>query len=354
VSYENIGRFSSASQTYKRIYSDYPDSDFADDALLRTGFNHSRFFEYEEAVASYKILAEEERYKDSEHRTTALKNSAQLLDSLQEYDRSSEMYKKFAEKSEDKNEAAEARFKAAEVLGKTDDHRKTIAAYQTYLNAHSGDTTEAERVVQAHLRIGQQYAALGNENKAEEYYRATVAAFETRGLKPASDAAAAPSEAQFLLANKTLDRVKQTKLKSTQSKALERESKALIDAVISASAEFNKVQDYKVVEWALAATFSKGKALEEAAINFNDAPVPKKLKQYSEPWFAYKDIVGQAAQVAEGKALAEYEATLKLAKHYNVENEWTRAARERLNIYKPDEYPLLRQPALDLEVQDLR
>jgi hypothetical protein len=35
-------------------------------------------------------------------------------------------------------------------------------------------------------------------------------------------------------------------------------------------------------------------------------------------------------------------------------NEWTRSARERLNIYKPQEYPLLRQPALDMQLEDLR
>jgi tetratricopeptide (TPR) repeat protein len=354
VSYENIGRFSSASQTYRRIYSNYPDSDFADDALLRTGFNHSRFFEYEEAVASYLILAEEPRYKDSEHRETALKNTAQLLESLQEYKRSSEMYKRYAEKSEDTTAAAEARFNAARVLGNTNDHKATIGAYQSFINAHGSDPKQAERTVEAQLRIGQAYASLGNEKKAEEYYRATVAAFETRGLKPASEAADHPSEAQFLLASKALEKVSESKLRSTKDKALRAEAKALIDAVLAANEQLDKVQDYRRVEWALAATYSKGKALEQAAINFNEAPVPKQLKQYTEGWFAYKDIVGQAAQVAEAKALSEYEATLKLAKHYSVENEWTRAARERLNIYKPDEYPLLRPPALDLQLESVR
>jgi TolA-binding protein len=354
VSYENIGRFSSASQTYKRIYTNYPDSDFADDALLRTGFNHSRFFEYEEAVASYLILSENERYKDSEHRETALKNTAQLLESLQEYKRSAEMYKRYAEKAEDKDTSAEARFNAARVLGNTTDHKATIAAYQSFLNAHASEPKQAERAVEAQLRIGQAYASLGNEAKAGEYYRATVAAFESRGLKPASEAAAFPSEAQFLLASKTLEKVMESKLRSTKKAQLERESKQLLDSVVAATNEFNKVQDYKVVEWALAATFSKGRALEQAGRNINEAAVPKQLKQYSEPWFAYKDIVGQAAARFEEMALAEYQATLKLAQHYAVENEWTQAARERLNIYKPDEYPLLRPPALDLQLENVK
>jgi tetratricopeptide (TPR) repeat protein len=354
VAYENIGRFSSASQTYKRIYSDYPDSEFADDALLRTGFNHSRFFEYDEAVGSYTILAEDERYKDSEFRDEGLKNAAEVLDALQEYERSSQMYERFAEQTDDPAEAAEARFKAAQVLGKTDQHKKTIAAYQTFLNQHTADAGQSERVVEAQLRIGQAHSQLGNQKKAFEYYRQTVAEFETRQLKPASDAADFPSEAQFLLASAELDKVSKSKIKSTRPKKLEKESKQLLENVVAASNEFDKVVDYKRVDWALGATYSKGKALEQTAINLRDAPVPKQLKEYSESWFAYKDIVGQAADKFEALALSEYESTIKLSKAYSVENEFTRAARERLNIYKPEEYPLLRQPALDLQVEDLR
>ncbi|MCR9165378.1 MAG: tetratricopeptide repeat protein [Nannocystaceae bacterium] len=354
VAYENIGRFSSASQTYKRIYSDYPDSEFADDALLRTGFNHSRFFEYEEAVGSYTILAEDERYKDSEYRDEGLKNAAEVLDALQEYERSSQMYQRFAAQTDDPTEAAEARFKAAQVLGKTDQHKKTIAAYQNFLNQHTADAGQSERVVEAQLRIGQAHAQLGNRKKAFEYYRQTVAEFETRQLKPASEAADFPSEAQFLLATAELEKVSSARIKSTRPKKLEKESKQLLDSVVAASKEFDKVVDYKRVDWALGATLSKGRALEQTAINLRDAPVPKSLKEYSEVWFAYKDEVGRAADQFEAMAISEYEATIKLSKAYSVENEFTRAARERLNIYKPDEYPLLRQPALDMQVEDLR
>ncbi len=354
VAYENIGRFSSASQTYKRIYSNYPDSEFADDALLRTGFNHSRFFEYEEAVESYTILAQDERYKDSEFRDESLKNAAEVLDALQEYERSSKMYQRFAEQTADPAEAAEARFKAAQVLGKTDEHRKTIGAYQAFLDQHTADAGQSERVVEAQLRIGQAHASLGSSKQAFDYYRRTVAEFEARQLKPASEAADFPSEAQFLIASAELDRVSASKIKSTNRSKLEKESKALLDSVVAASGEFDKVVDYKRVDWALGATYSKGKALEQTAINLRDAPVPKQLKEYSESWFAYKDIVGAAADKFEALALSEYGATLKLSKAYSVENEFTRAARERLNIYKPEEYPLLRQPALDLQVEDLR
>jgi TolA-binding protein len=351
--YENIGRFQSAAQTYERIYTNYPDSEFADDALLRTGFNHSRFFQFDDAVKSYLVLAEDERYKDSEHREVALKNAAGLLDSLQEYKRSSAMYQRYASKTEDQAEKADATFRAAEVLSKTADHTATIAAYQTYLGQFSSDASQSERVVEATLRLGQAYAATGDRKRAEAYYRETVAQFDSKGLQAATDAADFPAQAQFELAEYALSDIVGQQLRGT-GKKLEGETKALFDALVVAVKAYDNVFPYRRIEWVLAAMYRRGRAFEEVALRVREAPVPGKLKAMSEPWFAYKDIIDQFANRSEEKALVLYVETVKRGKEFNIANDWTRQARERLNIYMPEEYPLLRRPALDLQLEDRR
>ncbi|MCX4239521.1 tetratricopeptide repeat protein [Paraliomyxa miuraensis] len=351
--YENIGRFSSASQTYRRIYTDYPDSEFADDALLRTGFNHSRFFEFDEAVASYLILADDQRFEDSEHREISLWNAADLLDNLQDYKRSAGFYQRYADKSEDEAKAGEALFRAAKVLGKTDDHAATIAAYQAFMARYGAKPEHAERAVEAELRIGQAYAAQDNRKKAEEHYRATVAAFETRGLQPNTDPADFPAEAQFLLAEYALSDVLDKKVTGT-GRQLEKETKALFDSLVVATAAYDNVFPYRRIDWVLAAMFRRGQAFESTAIAVRDAPVPKKLKENTESWFAYKDMIEVFAAQVEKKAIDLYVQTVTRGKEFNIANEWTRSARERLNIYMPEEYPLLRTPALELQLEDRR
>lgn len=353
VCYENIGRFASASGTYGRIHKEYPDSDFADDALLRTGFNHSRFFEFDEAVKSYLILAEDPHYESSEHRGIALRNAADLLDNLQDYKRSADFYRRYAEKADNETDAGDALFRAAKVLGKTEDHRSTIEAYQTFLGRYGEKPEHAERAVEAELRIGQAYASQGDRRKAEEHYLATVAAFNTKGLKPATDAADFPAEAQFLLAEYALADVLSKKITGT-GKKLERETKALFDALVVATGAYDNVFPYLRIDWVLAAMYRRGYAFETTAIAVRDAPVPKKLKEYTEPWFAYKDLIEAFAARAEGKAIGLYEQTVQRGREYNLANEWTRSARERLNIYLPEKYPLLRTPALDLQLEDRR
>lgn len=353
VAYETIGRFQSATKTYERIYTQYPDSEFSDDALLRTGFNHSRFFEFDDAVKSYLVLADDERYKESEHRQIALKNAASLLDNLQEYSRSAGMYQRYAGQVEDKAERADATFRAAEVLSKTDDHKKTILAYEQFIGQFGNEQAHAEKTVEAKLRIGQAYAAMGDRSKAERYYRDTVATFDARGLPQASDAADYPAQAQFELAEFALADVMKIQLSGT-GRVLEKETKQLFDRLLVASQAYDNVFPYRRIDWVLAAMFRRGYAFEETALRVREAPVPKKLKEYSEPWFAYKDIIDQFANRTEEKAILLYTETVKRGKEFNIANEWTRQARERLNIYMPAEYPLLRRPALDLQLEDRR
>jgi tetratricopeptide (TPR) repeat protein len=353
VAYENVGRFGTASQTYKRIYEKYPDSEFADDALLRTGYNHSRFFEFDEAVTSYLKLAEDARYKDSEHREIALWNAADLLDNLQDYKKSAGMFGTFAGKTADKAKAADATFRAAQVLGKTNDAKATIKAYEGFLTAYGSNPAHADKAVEAQLRIGQAYAKMGDRAKAESYYRATVSAFEAKKLQAATEAADLPAEAQFLLAEYALADVLAAKVSST-GKKMEKEIKALTDRLQVASSAYDNVFPYRRLDWVLAAMYRRGYAFETWAIAIRSAPVPKQLKPNTEAWFAYKDVVDQFAAQAEAKAITLYEETVKRSREYSLANEWTSSARERLNIYKPEEYPLLRQPALELQLEDLR
>lgn len=353
VAYEKIGRFASATETYRRIYTDYVKSEFADDALLRTGLNHARFFEFEEAVQSYLRLAEDSAFDESEYRETALKNAASLLDGLQEYKRSAELYRKYADKVEGDEERAEALFTAAKVLGKTKDHKRTIAAYKEYLRSYEGVPSQAKNVVEAWLRIGVAEAALGKRSAAETAYRQAVGIFASSGQKSASDAADLASEAQFRLAEYSLQDVLAVKLTGT-GRRFEKQAKSLFDKVVVAAAEYDAVFPYRRIEWVLAAMYRRGYAFETVAQKVRAAPVPKGLKQGSESYYAYKELVDQQMSAFENKAVMLYEETVKRSAEFRISNEWTQRARERLNVYKPEEYPLLRPAAVGLEVEDRR
>lgn len=366
VAYENIGRFDSASETYKRIYTTYKPctspklkagdkcSEFADYALLRTGFNHARFFEFEEAVSDYLVLATADDYEKSEYRLTALRNAASLQDSLQEYEKSAKLYYEVAKQAETPSEKAEASFKAAAVLEKASDDKQTIAAYKKFLKDHGGQADQGVREVEAHLRLGQLYRDGKDRKSAEREFQAAIDLFAARGLQTGTPEAALPAEAQFLLAEYALDDAMKLKLKSTSGKKLESEAKKLFDGLVKVTTEYDKVFAYRSFDWVLAAMYRRGYAFETVANTVIDAPVPSSLKKGSEAFYAYKITVQDQMEPFIAKAVGLYEECVKRSKEYRVNNVWTSRALERLNVYRAAEYPLVRDPALTLELEDRR
>ncbi len=366
VAYENIGRFESASKTYERIYTTYKPcnspklktgdkcSEFADEALLRTGFNHARFFEFEGAVESYLVLATGADYANSDHRLTALRNAASLQDSLQNYTKSAKLYYQVAGKAESTEEKAEAFYRAAEVLEKAGNDGKTIAAYKKYLKTFAGVQGQAEREVEAHLRLGQLHRDNRDRKAAEREFQAAVDTFAARGLKKGTPEAALPAEAQFNLAEYALQDGLKLRLKSTNSKKLEREAKRLFDGLVKVTTEYDKVFEYRSFDWVLAAMYRRGYAFETIANRVIEAPVPKQLRKGSEAFYAYKITIAEQMEPFVQKAVALYEECVKRSKEFRVNNVWTSRALERLNVYKADEYPLIRDPALSLELEDRR
>jgi tetratricopeptide (TPR) repeat protein len=366
VAYENIGRFESASNTYERIYTTYKPcsspklkpgdkcSEFADYALLRTGFNHARFFEFEEAVDKYLVLATKDDYRNSEYRLTALRNAASLQDSLQNYDKSAKLYYEVAKQAETPSEKAEAVYRAAEVLEKAGDDSNTIAAYKKYLKEHGGQPDQAVREVEAHLRLGQLYRDGKKRKEATKELQTVIDLYAARGLKAGTPEAAIPAEAQFILAEYELEDVMKIKLESANAKKLEADAKKLFDALVRVTTEYDKVFVYRSFDWVLAAMFRRGFAFETVANAVIDSPVPSQLKKGSEAYYAYKITIQDQMEPFIQKAIGLYEECVKRSKEFRVNNAWTSRALERLNVYKADEFPSLRDPALTLELEDRR
>lgn len=366
VAYENIGRYESASKTYERIYTTYKPcdspklkpgekcSEFADAALLRTGFNHARFFEFEQAVDKYVMLATKDDYRNSEYRLIALRNAASLQDSLQSYDKSAKLYYEVAKQAETPAEKAEAVYLAAEVIEKTGNDDKTIAAYKKFLKEHGGQPDQAIREVEAHLRLGKLYRKDKKRKDAERELQTVIDLYAARGLQPATVEAALPAEAQFLLAEYQLEDVMKIQIKTTNSNKLAAEAKKLFDALVKVTTDYDKVYVYRSLDWVIAAMYRRAFAFETVATTVMDAPVPSQLRKGSEAYYAYKITIADQMEPFIQKAISLYEECVVRSREHKINNAWTARALERLNVYKADEYPSLRDPALTLELEDRR
>jgi TolA-binding protein len=346
---EKAVRFESALTIYERLYTQYPNSPLADNALFRVGVNAEQSYDFDRAIERYKKLVNE--YPQSKNRPAALANEARLLEGDQRYKDSAAAFQDYATRFPEQDDAPAFQYHAAVIYERMKDYKGEIAALQGFQAKFSKDPKQSELVVEAYKRIADCYTILGDEKKAKTAFEDTVAEYKKRGLKSESNVASnAAAEATFQLAEYEFQTFDKLKI-GGRGKALEKSLKDKVAALKKAADAYNQIAPYKRIEWTLASFYRKGFMLERLASSFSEAPIPADVKKMGDEAVAtYQDLLGQQAAQYEDKAVEAYTVTLSEAKKARVlNNPWIRLTLESLNRFRPKEYPLLKEPKAALE-----
>ena len=120
--------------------------------------------------------------------------------------------------------------------------------------------------------------------------------------------------------------------------------------------EFEAVYGYKRAQWTVAAAFRNGTILEhvarQVAAAFRQIPVPRNIKKLGQDAVdMYKDKLDQAlaanTEPLEKAAKLAYKACVDRAANLGIANTYTEQARQRLNAFDPQKYPLLKPPKVE-------
>lgn len=351
VAYERVNRFESATRLYERIVTEYPDSDFVDNALFRTAFNYSRFFEFERAVESYRLLADNPRFRQSTHRRDAILNSAIILEGMQQYERAATYYQQYSTMAPNENEAAEAAFKAADMAFRRRSWTDAVRGYRDFLRRFSnvrGDS--AIFVVKANWNIAE---SLRESRQTRDYARAladTVDAFRRIGAQPGSEAAEFASHARFLIVEGQLADYDRLGISGGGAK-LKQSVEAKLKRARELEGMYGEVKNFRRPQWTVAAQYRIGYLYERAAKALLDAPVPREVTRLGpEAEDIYRGQIQENVTPMEERAVREYQIAVDAAREGAIQNEWTIQALERLNAYRPEEYPLVRPGRSTLEL----
>ncbi|MFZ5470775.1 MAG: tetratricopeptide repeat protein [Myxococcota bacterium] len=344
VAYESNRRFDSALKLYERIFREYPSSKLADAALFRVARNAYNSYDFDKAVENYQRLVKD--YPASKDREAALFNVANLLEGLQRYDEAAAAFLRYADLFPASEDAPKNQFRAALIYEKQEDWAKEIRALSEFVTKFSGKSAQAELIVDAKRRIGDAYQKLNKDADAKKAYQAAMSDFDRRNLKPegAVLGAAASAQSCFKLAEYEFAAFDRLKIGGSK-KALEKSFTAKRNAVKKVNDAYGACFKYKNLEMTLASLYRRGFALERFGQTILETPVPPEVKRLGEEAVVlYQDALAQQTVVLEDKAVEAYAATLAEARKNRISNEWTKKTLEALNRFRPNEYPVLKEP----------
>ncbi|MDJ0761781.1 MAG: tetratricopeptide repeat protein [Myxococcota bacterium] len=354
LAYEIAQRFDSAMKLYGRIVTEYPQSEFVGKCLFQQASAANNFFEYDKAVENYRILADEERFRDYENRVVSIYNAAYILTNLQSYMEAIPYWERYAREEADETKSVEAAFNAADMYFRAKRWRKAIDAYEDFIKRQRGRTGAGPYVVKAAYRMGKADQEVRRRRMPKEAWTQTIAHYNDLVNEPGSMSAEYAAESHFLLIEQDMRRFESFRIAGSQ-KAIDTKIKEGAEKVKDFEARYREVQKYRRPEWSLAAEFRIGYAYEvyaKALLNIPLPPLDKKTQRLLKSlppedremvMVEYEDkfraAMEQYVAGAEEKAQAEYKLAVDLAKKGNISNEWTLLALERMNAYDPENYP---------------
>lgn len=365
VIYERLYKFNEATRCYERLARDYPDDRLSMDAVWNAARNHRRFFNFDEAVGLYVKIASDPKFKDYENRRDALGIAAMLMDNDQQYGQASKLYIRYAGEVADKpSDSAQAYSRGCASIGKSGDTSGQTRCLRDFLGRYGKQPEAGEYVVQAYLQLAEIAEKSGDKRAILPAYQKVRDEYHARGLKPATDMAAAAAKGEFLMLEEKFNALTARKLvfptKEDQAKkvldSFTNDAKALRD-------EYAKIWDYKDATWTLASFLRRGDIFYEFAqkLIFNAEHPPneivaleKKLCRASPDDCGvvtgqWKDAIFGYVTPVEDEAKSQWKSTLERASAFGVTNKYVKKARENLSRYLPEEFPFVKDERVDLE-----
>ena len=337
VAFEKVRRFDSASKTYRRIFDKYPKSALAPRALFRVGINAEKGFDFPEAISAYARLTD--RYPKSENRADAMYNMAVVLENQQDYDDAAAAFQRYARTFPNREDAPEIYFRSALVYEKLQDYRKMNSTLDAFIKRYGRRSAQRERVVEAHLKMGEGHTKRGRTRSAQRSYQNCRTEFTRQRLAVNSRAGAAAAKCAFELAEAQFKRYDELKITGTgrrQIRALTSKAKSQRNL----EKAYQDVFRYKRVETTLAASYRIGHSYERFAEALFNAPIPREFRNNEDLANEYRAQLEERAAVLERKAETAYRKAYEEAKRTRVTNEWTDRILEGLNKYAPAEFPI--------------
>ena len=342
--YQLAKHWNSAARVFERIVIEprFAGSPFRRDALINLAENHRRFFAFDKAIHRYQALVKE--FPTVKQASYSLFKSAQLLEMTGRWAESAQVYERYSNEYNTRDDAMLALFRAGLVYEKMKDVNAQIRLLRTFIKRFSTTPGSDARIVEANMRLGNLFRVKNDWKTAKRYFEQTINEFQARGLAP-GDQAEHAAKAQFELVDASYRAYQSIRVTEAMSlprrqKAFGRKQKTMIELAHEDTGLYKKVTRYQYNPMSVAAYVRMGQVPLDFAKMLYAAPDPPGYDE--ESLEIYTDQIETLATQTEDFAVEKLQEAVAAARRLKIVNDYSQLALTILNGYKPKEYPLLK------------
>ncbi len=370
---EATNRFDSAAQLYQRIIDEVGPRKAQDaeeqkslDAILanahfKLAYTASRNFDFDRAVENYRVLADSPRFAKStdpdlqSKRADGLVNSAILLERLQRYPEATKYFRRVYSSVDDPETKRNALYRIAEMAYEQQRYPQAIVGMRDFIKVYGDDGEAGELVVLAQWRIAQSLKAQGKMRDYRTALKDVTTAYTRTGQPAGSIAASYAAEARFILVDGDLRSFEKFQIRPGKPKSVDAYISAITKQISDGGKRVQSIKDgyepvfaYRRPAWTIASYVRQGRAYEILARSILNTPIVLPLdlqrafrKAGADEREEYQlDFEDKVRQVLDNKvrpveclAVVRYALAARAARAGSFDDEYTRAAIDRLQAY---------------------
>lgn len=355
--YENDLRdYRLAMEQFEELISRYPQSEYVEDALVRIAVNSTNFFDFDKAVTTYMEL-ERRGYSDADRGLESpLLTAADLLRFTQQYDQAARAYIRYADENPRSGQAPAALYIAAQVYDEAGNHDAMLNAYERYRRKYGGVSNALIdgnlATISSHIRERDLAKSRGRTRDVEKLNDLILKEFNAKRPSPTPSSWVA---VQYAVGEILFDRAKAsfeawddkslgTKVDTQQRRIAER-----IDGMPALRDQFNDVVVAGSADWTICAKHQQGLIYKRMSDQVAQMPPPD-FSSFEEEDMYYDGTpdgswpgVDAIVRQWEDQALKDWsEDGYPVAQRTGVYNECARSMLAELHRVAPEEYPVYR------------
>lgn len=344
MAYKEVKYYDSAARIFEKLVNEprFAKSEFKTESVFELAENYKLFFAFEKATETYFAFLQRTEGTKNANRPYALFTAARLQEYAGNLKAAAGTYERYANVFKDREDSANAIFRAAELNERLSDRENQKRLLQTFIERFSEASGMSVRVLGAMLQLGDIAKAQNKVRDANKYYGDVVREYTARGFQPGTPAANYAAKARFELVERTFDEYAKIRLTGASQRKmgadLARKKKILEELELS----YGEILPYKSLDWTIAAFYRLGDLYRDFADTLYKAPEPQGLSD--EELEAYVNIIEDEGLKYENVAIERFERTVVESRRLKVTTEWAEKALEAVNKYKPADYPLYKEP----------
>lgn len=340
MAYIQTKKYDSANKVLTRLVTDkrYRNSKFIELSLAQLAETARKFFDFQGAVNAYQALVA--RFPDSKYTKAAFYQSALLNAAMGKYEDAARLFEQYSLRFEQSKDAGKALYTAARYMEKAGNPAGAAKFYKEFIKRFGNEPGQGGKVIEAYWVMAKMAKRRGDRRGYKRLLDRVVNEFDARGLQPETKAAGYVAQIVFMRVEPKYKRYKAIDF-SGPLKKVGRKIKEKKKLLAELEQDYSAVLRYKSAEWSAAAVYRLAEIYEEFAQALYDAPVPESMPEEAQDM--YRNQLDQVATPLKNKALKRYKAMVAGARQVKMVNKWVKKARERLNVYEPQNYPLIKE-----------